>query len=393
MESKEFHFDEDGRLVKGTYVRSKESFINQFCTETEARAQFYKPFIDICEWAEDAGATSIVVGGSFVGIKPNPSDIDVLIFFANAADIPKSIESFYVDGTILDIQLLSEDQPAIVSAFLDLLATERMGVKHGLVQIKFHGQVQTHLLSSNRSELFEVVKSAYLGRKHAQLSKTRGLVIPIHGIRTFADWLPQFTFTLSSSGWSVAPYVYGYKEATILASENEKKAVVEGFRDWLANIRESYDGPISIVAHSFGTYVVGRYIEEAGDLLENFASIILCGSILNTEYDWAKHLNSYKVGAVMNTISEEDEWVKFMPDGGYGYLVKDKLFGNAGRVGFVQEHQALTQVGSRLLQHNNIFKSDVIRGTWLPFLELNKDSNMRRYYQDMFSGARPWPQS
>ena len=108
MSGIEITFDKDGFLAEGTHVLSRKQFLDEFClTGTPAeqaglpRHLFHKPFEDICEWAEDAGATSIVVGGSFVTKKPCPADLDLLIFFATSSEVPKSLESFYVDGVQL----------------------------------------------------------------------------------------------------------------------------------------------------------------------------------------------------------------------------------------------------------------------------------------------------
>jgi len=217
LNTTELIFDEDGFLVEGTHVISRKQFLAEFCsTDTPdgqsglPRHHFHKPFQDICEWAEEAGATSIVVGGSFVTKMPCPGDLDLIIFFATSSEIPKSLESFYVDGVQLDIQLLSEDEQEIKSAFLELLSTTRTKFRYGLVQIKFDSRVVTHQSPGERSAAFDIVKVAYLGRKYARLNKIKGVVVPIHGIRTHAEWIPQISLCASTSGWAVAPYYYGY---------------------------------------------------------------------------------------------------------------------------------------------------------------------------------------
>ncbi len=377
MKTIEKLFDRDGMLSEGTHVFSKEDFLSHFCSleaigaEGELpRSRFYKPFFDICEWADEAGATSIVIGGSFVSKKINPSDIDLLIFFTRSGDIPKSLESFYVDGVLLDIQLLAEDEPDIKSAYLELLSTTRSNIKHGLVQIKFNSKVFTHESPAERSKDFEIVKVSYLGRKYAQLSKMAGLVVPIHGIRTHAEWIPQVSMLAGISGWAVAPYYYGYQGATILGDSDAKKEAVQGLRRWLSNIRLHWQGPISIIAHSFGTYLVARYLSEADDLMVEIDSIIFCGSIVNTDYSWSSLLDGGKIGKVLNTISSQDEWVRLVPDRGH-WPMNDQLMGRAGWAGFQDKHARLSEIKSSLLDHNNIFNTDVILGQWIPFLRLS----------------------
>ena len=382
---------EEGLLVPGTHVVSVDEFLKTFCSDSErkighyqeaARSDFYKPFSDIVEWAKEAGARSIIVGGSFISQKECPSDMDIVILFARSDQISKSNERYDANGVTLDVQLLAEDQDTIVAAYLELLATTRSKVPHGLIQIKFHSTVETLFRPKESSPDLEIVKVAYLGRRWSQQQKPKGVIIPIHGIRTHAEsWLPHLCLSASASGWAIAPYIYGYREVTILANEKDKAGVVEGFRDWLIEVRRQYTGPISVIAHSFGSYVIGRYLMEANDIAEKFDAVILCASILNKDYNWRLTLDDAVVGRVLNTTSTNDEWVKFLPNGGVPMLAKDPMFGNAGCVGFSAQHPRFQQIQSRLLSHNNVFKADVVLGKWLPFLEMAKGSQQRREYE------------
>lgn len=382
---------EEGLLPSGTHILHKDRFLAEFCSNNEksmghfqetARTDFYKPFLDIYEWAQEAGATSIVVGGSFVSHKEAPTDMDIAIFFATSSQIPQGRERYDINGVMLDVQLLAEDQPSIADAYLELLSTTRFGVKHGLVQIKLHSAVQTHYSPNHPSKDLEIVKVAYLGRRWSKQEATKGILIPIHGIRTHAEeWLPRLCLSASTSGWAVAPYVYGYREVSVLRNEAEKVKIVEGFRNWLMEVRKLYAGPISIVAHSFGTYVVGRYLTRADDISEKFDCVILCGSILSPEFNWGDLIERAIVGQVLNTVSANDEWVKFLPDGGIPFLAEDALFGAAGKSGFVCKHPQFYEISSSLLTHNNVFRDDVIMAQWLPFLEASKGSLERKSHQ------------
>lgn len=390
MSNGKLTFDE-GLLLPGTHVISMEEFLTTFCCDSArkigryqdaARSDFHKPFSDIVEWAQNAGARSIVVGGSFVSQKEFPSDMDIVILFARSDQIPKSNECYDANGVTLDVQLLAEEQESILAAYLELLATTRSEVPHGLVQIKFNSIVQTLHRPEESSPDLEIVKAAYLGRRWSQQLTPKGLIVPIHGIRTHAEgWLPHLCLSASASGWAIAPYIYGYREVSILGSKTDKTEVVEGFRDWLIEVRRQYSGPISVIAHSFGTYIIGRYLMEANDITEKFDAVILCGSILKTDYDWLSLLNDAVVGGVLNTISTEDEWVKFLPNGGVPMLASDPLFGNVGKNGFSAQHPRFHQIQSALLTHNNVFKDDVINGEWLPFLEMSKGSQRRSLFE------------
>lgn len=343
--------------------------------------------INLKSWSFQHNALAIYIGGSFVTNKICPNDIDVIVLFQKKEHLPKSSERLFCSGITMDIQLLSLDEKEILDAYLDVFSHDYLGNKKGLVKIVVnHSPDCLPDLPADRTRLYDSVLTSYVGHYFARLDDVKGVVIPIHGIRTHADWLPQLTLQASLDGWAVAPFVYGYKDITILRNQKEKDAVQEAFRQWLSTIRRSYSGPISIIAHSFGTYIIGRYLSEAGDISATFESIILCGSILNTAYDWTPLFNNNKVGRVLNTISEKDEFVKFLPDNGIAVLAKDSFYGQAGVAGFSCQHENLQQIASKLLKHNNLFEDDVIFGQWLPFLNLNRDFFHRK--AGMAGGSR-----
>jgi len=178
--------------------------------------------------------------------------------------------------------------------------------------------------------------------------------------------------------WVVAPFVYGYQKPGILINRKKQRDIVESFRQWIGKIKDNYDGPISVIAHSFGTFIVAKYLESAGVLSCRFESIILCGSILSDRFDWGKHFKMLQVGGVLNTISSSDEYVKFIPYGCLRFLLPDKLMGQAGRLGFSKKHPSLIQEESEILYHDNVIQKDVIKSIWLPFLNVNRNSIEKR---------------
>ena len=71
---------------------------------------------------------------------------------------------------------------------------------------------------------------------------------------------------------------------------------------------------------------------------------------------------------VLNTRSANDQWVKMLPDGGVPFLAEDEVMGRAAVDGFKNHHQRLVERQSNLLDHNNMFETDVMLRIWLPFL-------------------------
>ena len=145
-----------------------------------------------------------------------------------------------------------------------------------------------------------------------------------------------------------------------------------------------FEGEISIIAHSFGTYIVGSYLDgfDNGECPPvTFNSVILTGSILNENYDWEKY-RGLSVGSVYNTIAPNDEFVKFMPTTDLKkYIGMSTTFGKAGINGFKNECSMLTQSNYNILSHTNSIKRDIIETKWMPFLNANKSAMRTEMYE------------
>lgn len=371
-------FDEAGYLQDTVHQFTIQEFIGGFCDPAgllrspEARLgrhAYAKAFASLCTWAESVGACSILIGGSFITATPCPNDMDVLVVFAKASEIKSPFDAPKDDTAPIDMQCISQDEPELLQAFMQLIGADRRYIGRGLIQVKLHPKVATLEKSHVQSKMLDIAMVSYLHRRHSTRSDSARLVIPIHGIRSDAGWIPKFTFLASAAGWTVAPFVYGFESGTILGSEKRKAAIVDEFRLWLDEIRKTFDGSISIVAHSFGTYIVGRYLKTAGALVEQLGGVVLAGSILSADYDWKALLSDETVTMVLNTRSTKDEWVKMLPDGGIPLLANDPLMGKAAVEGFNIKHDRLLERQSNLLTHSNMFESDVMLRIWLPFLD------------------------
>jgi len=367
-------FDESGYLSDKVHQMNLESFIEAFChgrDQPSNTRNAYEPAIKkLFEWARELGVTSLVIGGSFVTNKPDPGDLDVLVLVPKGVEPKKLPSNVSAPRAVIDAQSLSEAESELVQAFIQLIGTDKRGVGRGVVQIKLHTSMKSYEKKEVDSALFNVALLSYVFRSRIRTAPEKKLVIPIHGIRSEAIWLSKFTLLASTSGWSVAPFMYGFENGLILADEAKKKAAVQELRMWIEEVRSQFDGSISIVAHSFGTYLVGRYLKEAGDISSNFAGVVLAGSILCTDYPWDGILDNFTVAAVLNTRSENDQWVNMIPKNAPTWLPRDPLMGRAAVDGFTTKHARLIERTSNLLDHNNMFSADVILDVWLPFLNV-----------------------
>lgn len=371
-------FDTNGNLHPGIYRLTLEQFDDRFCSKTNDNSSRYNAHLfmeDIIEWATQNDAVKIIIGGSFISSKEKPEDLDLLIIFKTTDQIPKSKSFLDTNDMHVDAQMLSMENEELLNVFVKIFSIDKFGNKKGIVEIEINPTTPLELKSDEYYEendlnpLYDYLLEQYLSRVIKQKGEDcKGLIIPIHGILTRAQWMPELTALASIEGWAVAPFIYGKRYPNILLIDYQKKAVIESFRSWISKIRAHYKGPISIIAHSFGTYIIAKYLQDGGDIANEINSIILCGSILNENYNWAEHIDNGKIGAIMNIISQDDIFVKNMP------RWADSLFGSAGYNGFNCKHDFFTQVQSKILNHNNIIKEDVIINLWLPFLKMNRYS-------------------
>lgn len=376
-------FDENGNLPYSIHRYTMKTFYEDFCSMEGGfdsnRSNGYFILKDIYKWAVENNAVKVIIGGSFVTNKDEPNDLDLIIIFDKASQIPKKPAPFTSDSLQVDIDAISMENEKFLDAYIKLFSTDKFGRRKGIVEIEINSVGELRFGERlTGEELYETVLNSYSSRMVSKLKNKKGLIIPIHGIKTHAEWLPELTLHATLDDWAVAPFVYGYQNSIILFNKNKQRDIVESFRQWIDKIKDNYDGPISIIAHSFGTFIVAKYLESAGVLSCEFESIILCGSIISEKFDWGKHFEMLKVGCVLNTISSSDEYVKFMPYGCLSFLSPNKLMGQAGRIGFSRKHPSLIQEKSEILYHNNVIQKDVIKSIWLPFLNVNRNSIEKR---------------
>lgn len=384
-------FTQRGELPEGVHRCNGYEFIERFCQD-EFRKPYTKTITDILDFAKNRYARFVFIGGSFVTDHRNPSDIDVVIVLQNKEDIPSKGERLILSGKKADIMFCSEDDPKLVNAFINLFSRGRFGQKYGVMQILLdEGNAEWEIHHEPDDDTLEIVKRAYCHREVIDLNEPVGVLVTIHGLLSNASWNSELVPIFSNDGWTVAPYYYGYTTPDILLRKGERRKAVDDFREWIQSIKDQYcqspDTKISVVAHSFGTYIIGAYLAGfEGDPPVQFESIILTGSILSEDYDWGKMEKTYSVGNVRNEIAPNDQWVKWMPDS--SWIKLDELFGKAGINGFNSTSPILEQIKTSIFDHNNVIKRDVILKKWLPYLKTNKGVLDERGYKLMMQSIK-----
>jgi pimeloyl-ACP methyl ester carboxylesterase len=191
----------------------------------------------------------------------------------------------------------------------------------------------------------------------------RHLVISLHGIRTRGVWQKELTAELNRSGFDHAPLDFGFFRALRLLWPPARSRQVRWFLDeYTALSRDHGHAGISVIAHSFGTYLVAQALERFPEV--TVARLIFCGSIVRQDYPWTHTIcETRQVTEVLNDYGRLDFWAALV-----GWVVEDA--GPSGRRGFSDTARgAVIQREHRDFRHSDYFYTLNYRRNWIPFLQ------------------------
>ncbi|MEQ7807839.1 DUF6932 family protein [Priestia aryabhattai] len=364
--------NDTGKLDKGIHKCTGQEFIKVFCNN-DYRKKFNKAVTDIFDYALQTNVQYLFIGGSFITNEKEPSDIDCLLVYKELSHIPRESERLVVGGIYLDIMFTSLDNKEIVDSYIHLFTHSRFGQELGVVQVELHEKNEKWEIVHPGLKKFEIIKAAYINRSFIRVKEPTGILVTVHGLLSTGEWNKEIAPIASSQGWTVAPYIYKGNTPDLLVRSNKRQEIVDNFREWIFELRNRFDGDISVIAHSFGTFIIGSYLKGFEAPPVNFNNIILTGSILNSNYDW-ESLRGKSVGKILNEIAPEDEYVRYLPERYKRVLKIDSSMGRSGTEGFKQESPMIVQSTNSIFTHNNVIKRDVISHKWMPFLDANRNS-------------------
>ncbi len=207
------------------------------------------------------------------------------------------------------------------------------------------------------------------------------LVVMIHGIRTEARWFDDVTAILRQEDHQLNPVSTGYEYFDVvrflLPFRWAKRRVVERVEEKLLSV---VDDPasvkVSVVAHSFGTYVLGEVLQRNPRITIN--RLILCGAVLPRDFGWGTlrdrltviDPHEYPTQRLLNECGWRDTWPVFAQFMTWGY-------GSSGRFGF---QSPLVWDRYHDLDHSGFFQEAFVRDYWCPFISegVIKDSAGKR---------------
>ncbi|MGY4234962.1 pimeloyl-ACP methyl ester carboxylesterase [Bradyrhizobium sp. USDA 4449] len=117
------------------------------------------------------------------------------------------------------------------------------------------------------------------------------LVILVQGISTRARWMGEIKPALESAGFAVAPTSYGKYGLHRFLSPfvGSRKKAIERVADDIKTARRAYKlatgaepTKMSLISHSFGTYVAGRIMLDYPEY--DWERVIFCGSVVRDDF-------------------------------------------------------------------------------------------------------------
>jgi hypothetical protein len=185
----------------------------------------------------------------------------------------------------------------------------------------------------------------------------------LHGIRTGGAWQKALAPEFAEAGFLPVPLDFGWFSAVKLLLPWSRKRQIDWFRDEHFQKCELYGcSRPSIVAHSFGTYLVASAIKT---YMIQFDRLIFCGAIVRRDYPWTQTIDHGLVHRVLNDFGRLDFWARVV-----AWVVPDA--GQSGLRGFDDT------AGGRVVQrehpefrHGDYFYIKNYRERWIPFLRGN----------------------
>ena len=220
-----------------------------------------------------------------------------------------------------------------------------------------------------------------------QLSR---VVVTLHGIRTYASWQRAFSEVATQKGLEcrLDRWNYGYFSVVKFLLPGARRGRVSWFRRTYEAEFGGSDTPFplseelpSIVAHSFGTYILGNALLRYPYL--RFNKVLLCGSILPPTFPWEEIIARGQVQAVRNEYGARDAWTRMVQ-----WFVPGT--GPSGIDGFEAEPSERFEQERFDFKHSEYFARSHMLPLWIPFLSGRIGFNSPRESFDTLEYSAKW---
>jgi hypothetical protein len=210
------------------------------------------------------------------------------------------------------------------------------------------------------------------------------LIIFVHGIRDPGYWQQDLKQLFEAEGFVAAPigygvfdifrFIFGARSRAVAEVKMKIMAIIDNHRD--EKTREVPE--ITILAHSFGTYVISRILDN--DPTIDIFRLVMCGGIVSNRFRWDKlaTLNGQfgRRVDILNEHSAKDIWPLFAKHITLG-------FGSSGTIGC--QDGANVKDRRHDIPHSDYLTRDFAEKYWVPYIA----RNMPLSYNTVQAGT-PW---
>lgn len=186
------------------------------------------------------------------------------------------------------------------------------------------------------------------------------MVLFVHGILSPGFWMNTLRPLFLAEGMIVKPIGFHVLDVFRFLFGRRRQAIDRVKLQIQSAIAEHPDAELTIIAHSFGTYVVSRILDE--DFSIKLTRLIMCGGIVPRNYRWDKvaRFNSQRANAsvdIVNEISGRDRWPIMARHSTYGY-------GDVGTIGCQDNN---VQDRRHYIPHSGYLTATFAQNYWIPF--------------------------
>jgi pimeloyl-ACP methyl ester carboxylesterase len=140
----------------------------------------------------------------------------------------------------------------------------------------------------------------------AELDKRKHAVLILHGIRDVAPWSTAVRKAFQGTDTEVTPIGMAFVDLMAFVLPWSRSKRIEWIRSQIASY-SAQEYRVSIIAHSFGTYIVGKILEKYPEI--KLHRLVLCGAILPRQFEWQKIFGRNILSShVINDCGTNDWW-------------------------------------------------------------------------------------
>jgi hypothetical protein len=185
------------------------------------------------------------------------------------------------------------------------------------------------------------------------------VVLLVHGIRDYALWQNEIAATLKDRGFIPEPLDYGRYGllSFLLPIPLFRNFAIRTVRRQMDDVIKQYpNAEISVIAHSFGTWIIAKILQQGFNL--KLHRVIFCGSVVPYYFPFEDFSERFD-DSIMNEVGDRDPWPALAESMTWGY-------GSGGTYGF--RRPRVVDRWHKGAHHGYFLNSTFCETYWVPLL-------------------------